>query len=411
MDRTRFSLMFKSIATTVFVLSTLLSAHKTDNNLYGFDAISLGGGGRALDLETSTNSGNPAPLSTKHTDTFESGMSGFGVDPYYYLSWMRAVSENSAMNLAYTIDPLLDFEVQTVSFAISLAPLKKISVGFSGMGRRSEQEEYSMDFSAGIQYRHNNFLKIAFDTRSIFETLDSTASNPDISRSFGLGSAIHLGKTRTYALIDVETHSLTFKRPITTVGLGTIAGTNNNLKVQGGLALFNRNSHLNGSLAFGLKMQERFFNTLISAHYAIKDVAVQGHNFKSMSHTIGFGMVLDPFIDTDLPIISAQLDRSILLLSPTSPAARGIHFQLKASDITSNLKEWYLVICTVTENFSAKEAVKSFSGRGIPPKTIQWEGRGDDNERLQKGYYTYRFIVTDTAENVNSTKWQLLEIQ
>ncbi len=388
-----------------------LIAKESENTRYGFDAISLNGGGRALDLENSTTWGNPAALGTEHTDSYEVGISGFGVKPNMYASWIQSISDNSAISASYTIDPILDFEVQALSLGIALVPLRKVSIGFLGIGRRNETEKFSMDFSIGAHYRFNKLLSFAFDTRSLFETLDSTFSHPDSRRTFGAGTNILFGKSKTYATLDIQTPTLHKNNHIYTLGMGTIAGSNNNLKVQAGVNLFKRENKYTSTIGAGFKMQERFFDMLINAHYAIQDITIQGISSSTLSHAIGFGIILDAFLDQTPPVVSVRMDKSIILLNTQDPKTNALHFQLRAHDEKSNLKNWYLVLCSVEDDFKPKEAVKSFSGKGIPPKTVKWEGRGDDNERLPKGIYAYRFIVTDTSGNVNKTTWQLLEVQ
>jgi hypothetical protein len=119
---------------------------------------------------------------------------------------------------------------------------------------------------------------------------------------------------------------------------------------------------------------------------------------------------IDPFKDIVPPEVSLSLDRALLELNnPDAPQV--IHFYLKAEDNRNKIYSWHLVISAVDEKWKATEVVKSFNGKGLPPKVIQWGGKTTARQKLNSGFYSFRLLVYDQEKNLSASKWQMFEIR
>jgi hypothetical protein len=89
-----------------------------------------------------------------------------------------------------------------------------------------------------------------------------------------------------------------------------------------------------------------------------------------------------------------------------------INFKLYAQDDIKGkgLQEWALVICS-PDSLNRMQIVKSFSGAGLPPSTIAWNGRTAGHRIAPSGGYFYQLWAVDRAKNSQKTKWQKLIIE
>ena len=276
---------------------------------------------------------------------------------------------------------------------------------------QNTKRAYYLDFNSGIKYRITHFWNAAFDIKSIINELEPTPLQPRSGRLYGMSTSFHLGpKEKHFLSYDMENHNIKLSATKHIVGLGTRLGKNGNLKVVSSLSYqsLNDTNQILGSI--GVRIQERFFNTLLNFHYTTSGVPVEGAS-NDMIHSLGVGFTLGVFNDVTPPQIFVKVDRSIIYLYNDTHPNKDIHFNLSAKDDKSNIKLWHLVICATNKDLTPKNVVKSFSGKNLPPKVLLWQGRGTDRERLPKGIYTYRLIVADMSKNISKTEWQLIEIQ
>lgn len=109
------------------------------------------------------------------------------------------------------------------------------------------------------------------------------------------------------------------------------------------------------------------------------------------------------FVDRVHPTASAAVDPAIF-----SPNGDGIkdeaQFNLSAQD-SNRIHSWILSI-------KDKEGApaRTISGRGNPPAAIRWDGRGDFEEDLPDGSYTFTLKVHDRAGNKITTPVQTVSI-
>ena len=116
------------------------------------------------------------------------------------------------------------------------------------------------------------------------------------------------------------------------------------------------------------------------------------------------------FKDTKPPYASVS-DQYGFVTPSLDTVTREAFFKLEANDDHRPLSNWHFVICNVNEFGEAKNILRSFSGKGLPPKYIRWGGRDSFQNLVEKGYYGYRLIVQDTQGNLAKTAWQLIEVR
>ena len=107
-------------------------------------------------------------------------------------------------------------------------------------------------------------------------------------------------------------------------------------------------------------------------------------------------------VDRVPPTISAKVNPKIF--SPNGLKPETV-FTLKASD-QYGIYEWLLEI-----KGSDGVPVKSWMGKGNPPSSVRWDGRGDFNEDVPNGAYTFQLTVENLASNRAVTPPQTVTIK
>ena len=162
------------------------------------------------------------------------------------------------------------------------------------------------------------------------------------------------------------------------------------------------------------------------------------------SHSLSLNFRLGGKLDPLPPTVEVHADKTLAAPEdPESPAR--IYFRLSASDKTyvpsrlgdddaeepkpsarwaghkasldagrtlseGRIKEWTLAIRAAGADGLAGPEVKTFRGRDLPPRMIQWEAVDEKGGRLPPGFYCFRLDASDAAGNRSVTAWQLLEI-
>ncbi|MFA6092063.1 MAG: FlgD immunoglobulin-like domain containing protein [Elusimicrobiota bacterium] len=108
-------------------------------------------------------------------------------------------------------------------------------------------------------------------------------------------------------------------------------------------------------------------------------------------------------VDRVYPAASASVKPEIF-----SPNGDGIkdeaEFDLKADD-SNGIYSWLL---SIKDRDGA--AARSIRGRGMPPAAVRWDGRGDFEEDVPDGAYTFELQVHDVAGNMITTLAQKIQI-
>ncbi len=107
-------------------------------------------------------------------------------------------------------------------------------------------------------------------------------------------------------------------------------------------------------------------------------------------------------VDRVPPIISVKVHPRIF--SPNGLKPETV-FTLKASD-QYGIYEWLLEI-----KGSDGVPVKSWMGKGKPPSAVRWDGRGDFNEDVPNGAYSFQLTVENLASNRAVTPPQMVTIK
>jgi hypothetical protein len=143
--------------------------------------------------------------------------------------------------------------------------------------------------------------------------------------------------------------------------------------------------------------------------YSLAGIPVSNYSdeiLQSFSVYLNLGV----FEDKTPPLVSAKEDKGVLIPSEGGDH-QYVYFRLLARDEDSDLESWQFVICESDAIRKPGKPVKAFTGKGLPPKIIKWDGRDSYMALLAPGFYYYRLIAKDKASNIASTKWQLIEIK
>lgn len=127
-------------------------------------------------------------------------------------------------------------------------------------------------------------------------------------------------------------------------------------------------------------------------------------------HYAGAGMSLGGKTDYIAPNAEAGADRDSL-----SPDGDGVDDRLTFTVLAEDdpggrgIEKWALIIY-VREAGNKLHPVKSFSGSGVPPRAIGWDGRNAQKEILGKGVYYYQLRVTDFDHNYTDSPLKAIRI-
>lgn len=75
-----------------------------------------------------------------------------------------------------------------------------------------------------------------------------------------------------------------------------------------------------------------------------------------------------------------------------------VHLFLDASDQGGSIRKWALLILR-KEKTGRPTLVKAWTGAGLPPRVVEWDGRNSAGELVEPGDFLCQFRVTDRARN------------
>ncbi len=129
--------------------------------------------------------------------------------------------------------------------------------------------------------------------------------------------------------------------------------------------------------------------------YALRVVDEAGNRGETAPQTIQ--------IDTTRPEITARVVPA--LFSPNGDGvADTVVFQLSYRD-ESPVGRWTLALKSEKGG-----AIRSFSGQGSLPASVEWDGRNDAKKTVPDGSYTYALTVEDSVGNKSSTLEQIVRV-
>lgn len=183
------------------------------------------------------------------------------------------------------------------------------------------------------------------------------------------------------------------------------------------------------SFAAGLFLRLPVGREVMTFGYAFSSAGANG----MPSHAFSLKLEFDGRADKLAPRVAVIADKATVV--PGGDAGAGwVHFRVSAEDrdaetpqaerperlpfkrgeaevnAIGRLREWTLAICAVDSGGRARDTVRLFQGRDLPPRLIRWDGRGDSGAALPRGYYAYRLSAEDAAGNRGVTAWQLVQV-
>jgi hypothetical protein len=137
----------------------------------------------------------------------------------------------------------------------------------------------------------------------------------------------------------------------------------------------------------------------------------KSQNAESPSHYLTLHLGFYGARDRIPPEILIETNR--MFLSPDGDEAEDvIYFKLRAEDNAGGVgfKNWCLIIAS-RDSTGLLVQHKAFVGGGIPPATIEWDGRDSMGVLVKQGTYCYQFVAADKNENKAITKWVLFQVK
>ncbi|OGS33467.1 MAG: hypothetical protein A2293_09865 [Elusimicrobia bacterium RIFOXYB2_FULL_49_7] len=161
---------------------------------------------------------------------------------------------------------------------------------------------------------------------------------------------------------------------------------------------------LSGNLPVaGKKMKLEYgFRKHLSGNAAVSD---------DLSHSAGLAFLFGGKGDYVAPVSDAEADRESF--SPDGDAVEDrMNFRLIGQDDPAGkgIKKWAFILY-LRDDDNRLHPVKSFSGSGVPPRFIAWDGRNSRSELVSKGMYYYQLRVTDFDHNFTDSKLKVIYVR
>jgi hypothetical protein len=163
------------------------------------------------------------------------------------------------------------------------------------------------------------------------------------------------------------------------------------------------------STGVGVQLNFRKGQNLYGVSYSLAGFPLGGSQ-TDIVQAFSLDLHFSIYMDKTPPAISVKEDIGVLVPSSNSDS-QNVFFKLFAEDNESPIDTWHFVICTTNSRGESQKAIRSFSGKGLPPRVIKWDGRDSYKSLLGAGLYTFRLVVTDIAGNMTQTKWQTIEVR
>jgi len=268
--------------------------------------------------------------------------------------------------------------------------------------------KYTVDLNSGIQYSLGNKFRIGLRVNNISESdIGHKEDNIMLERSYGAGlTADPFHKLRIY--YDLISPEMDFEKASHTGAYKITFGNVNSFSV---FNSFRVNTFKDAELftGIGLVFKTRISKNRIGFSYSLGGLPIN-HSNSDIIQAVSVNWSINLFQDSKKPYAFVS-DRYGYITPSKDTLTREAYFKLEAGDDDSPVSTWHFVICDVNEYGEAKQILRSFSGKGLPPKFIKWGGRDSFQNLVPKGFYTYRLIVQDKQGNLTKTRWQLIEMR
>ncbi len=352
---------------------------------------------------------NPAGAHVYQGQEMAVGISDLNTGLFPFVSYGNKSSRLISYSLMYygnqSINP--DSTLQGIMANVSYYPNTFFKAGIN-VYSQSLNGKFASDMAAGLQYFPNKRWKMGIYAANLseskFGSQKSAAYFPRLlSAGFGYQpfafSQIHL---------DVLSPNGDVEEWFPVASLGIIFGRINQIRVQPALrGDFENHENLLASLR--VELNSNVEKNRLGFAYAISGLGIY-ENSTNVKQSVAIKFQIGLNVDKENPICSAEEKKGSISLLAGSENKEAI-FHLSAYDEQSPLKNWQFVICNQGKEGEPDKMIKSFSGRGLPPKFLMWDGRNSSKELVSPGYYYYRLVVQDAAGNAGHSAWQLLEVK
>ncbi|MBF0432332.1 MAG: hypothetical protein HQK83_13690 [Fibrobacteria bacterium] len=296
-------------------------------------------------------------------------------------------------------------------FSFGIGPYLTVgTVFFSQYVEQSEKNGFGTDVNVGAIYKFGNYFWTGLSANNIFESEIGEANDGFSSlREFAFGlNMFPVGYVSLY--YDYLLEGLEFPNADHVFSLKGKVGKAGKLGIIGSYKIETQGEEESThSIGIGGQFDTWIQQNLYGISYSITGLPFGFYNtdiIQEISLDARFGL----FRDDKAPRISVSDD--VGLIKPSaSPDSQVVFFKLYVEDEKSPIASWHLAICNTNQKSKAEAIIKSFAGKGMPPKVIKWNGRDSGRELLTPGIYTYRLIVTDKAGNESHTRWQMIEVR
>lgn len=137
-----------------------------------------------------------------------------------------------------------------------------------------------------------------------------------------------------------------------------------------------------------------------------------GYDYYGRDDGLSFVLRFDPVaaLDREPPEVDVELSDT-LLTRGHGAGPRHVVISLGCTEETggSGIRKWLVVIAD--RPYTTAQIVRSYTGGGIPPSSISWDGRDSGGTLCERGAYYLRFIAVDTRGNVGKTEWKKIIIE
>ena len=382
----------------------LLSLLQTLVFAKGFDGTSLGGGGSALNNPIQAIWQNPAAVFEKVTPLVEGGVVDLSEKKTLFGAFVAPVGRYTTLGGSVEAGPYFDAFDKSYQGVLGLEPFP-----YAFLGAR-------MRWNITPEVREQVY---AFGTRVLLTPelyaggfVDGVGKNDSLLYQGGLAWYPNLleNPQDLFSFIDVRSPGMQWTGSEVIVGGGVQRGPVQNFRAEMSL----RWKQQDGGQAYahaGIRIQEKFFGVLMQFFYSLGAIGLYQSNQENLIHGVGMGLQIMPFRDIEAPMIAIGSNRSFLDLKSSEAKNQRILFFLRAEDNQKKFKDWHLILANANSELKIGALVRSFSGLGIPPKTVEWEGDDASLQKVRPGLYFYRLLVRDEADNLAQTQWQMLEVK
>ncbi|MFC1584713.1 hypothetical protein ACFL5V_04100 [Fibrobacterota bacterium] len=374
----------------------------------GVQSLAFSGGGYAEVSGVNCLFSNPAGLRIQMGHQLQAGVLNIARGFSPVLAFGQNISELNSYSVGLFRDDSRgeDSLHQGVMGGFTLSPSSFFSLG-TVVFTQAVDNEFGVDINAGIQYMNADWMVIGMAIKNINESAiggRDTGFSPE--RIYTMGLSL-FPKHRLSVFYDASARRVLFQDAGHIFAVKGKIGRYDNVTMINSYKL-ETEDEMEITMGVGVRLRFRRGRNLYGLDYSIA-----GFPLGSSSADIvqGFSVFLNfsLYSDKTSPVISVKENKGLIKPS-AAPEVRYVYFKLFAEDNESDVKEWHFVICNKGPMGEPGEIRRSYSGKGLPPKTIKWDGRDSYKNLLESGFYLYKLVVTDVAGNLTETRWQMIEV-